>query len=308
MFKFNNITRTFRNHDNGQGNQSPAFSTGSSPFQQAGGNIFESMKKNNANPSDTTQDMAAPNMTNGMPASAGQLPNNVVQGQQQPSNIVPNTPAYNQTGGQQQGGSPLDIYAQKPDNVNQGGQQQQAPATTPQTPQQQEASKSIFDTDMKGWEGAMKNVDLVAGIEPENVQKALAGDANMFMDIIQQVSRTAMHNAAFMSTKVAGSGFNTNMENFSKTIPDMINNHQYNTMWQGDAVMNHESAQPMVQALTTQLRGQFPQATPQEIQQHVQQYFKTFSESMTGQQQQADKTQEAEVTTSDIGNFFNNSQ
>lgn len=306
MFKFNRVTRVLRNADNGNGNQVSAFDTGGSPFQQQGSNIFDQMKKN-ANPNSTTDNLKAPTMNDqGMPDSSQSIP----QQEQQQKQSQPQQSQHQEGSTQQQRVSPLDKYTKKPDNDNSGMQsksQQQAPVHNQSKSQQQESqapSKTIFDTDLKGWEGAMKNVDLVAGIEPENIQKALAGDANLFMEIIQQVARTSMHNAAFMSLKASGSGFTTGQEAFSKTIPDMITSHKFDNLWQGDSVMNHESAQPMVQALTNQLRNQYPQATPQEIQTHVQQYFEDFSASITGQKQQ-DSSNEPEVTTSDIASFFN---
>ena len=76
-------------------------------------------------------------------------------------------------------------------------------------------------------------------------------------------------------------------------------------MWQGDSVMNHPSAQPMVQSLTEQFRRQHPQATMQEVQAQVKHYMTTFTGAMTGQQQApTENTPDAGAGNVSLTDFF----
>ena len=267
--------------DGNNGNQGGGgFGGGNDPFQQSGNNIWAQQNANNQpNQNQQGQPMAQPNMSpNGMPAGTNN-PNPASTVPNQQSHIVPGQ-QQGQPGGQQSA-SPLDKFNSAPDNSNQGMPQgfmqqgQQAPAATPP-----EAPKNIFDTDLKGWEGVSNNVDPTAGVDPERVALALGGDQAAFMEILQQVSRSTLANAAHMSSRVAGNGVNAALEKFGTTVPGMINDHQFSNMWQGDSVMNHESSKPMVEALTAQFRGQHPNATPQQIQEHVKTYFNEFTNAL----------------------------
>lgn len=303
MFKFNNVTRTLRNSQPASGGGFGG--TNTHPFNAAGSNVFDQMNKSKSTADSGTNNMQAPDMqNNGMPAGSNPPPLESMQVNQQPQWSPNQAPQQGQQQPQgqtpQQGGSPLDIYNPVPDNNNQQGapQGQQPPA-------QDQPAKSIFDTDIKGWENVTANVDLAAGIEPEKVQAALGGDANEFMNIIQQVARTAMTQAAYMSTRVAGQGVNNSIDSFGKTVPNLINDHQFSNMWQGDSVMNHQSAKPMVDALTAQFRQQHPQATMQEVQDQVKHYMQTFTGAMSGQQQApTENTPDAGAGNVSLTDFF----
>lgn len=278
-------TMTLMNtNQGGGGGPTVSFGANSDPFSRAGTNIFDTLAAKNSNTNQSPQGMEAPQGQNGMPQGTNPPPLESMQANPQ-NQWAPQqgqqAPQQSQT--PQEGGSPLDKFNPVADNNpnNQAPQTSQAPA------------KSIFDTDIEGWGKATTNVDISSGIEPAKVQAALAGDANVFMEILNTVGRNAMNNAAHMATKAAGHGVNSRFDSFKTEMPDMINNHQFSTMWEGDKVMNHPTAAPMVQALTTQFRGQFPQATQPEIQAKVQEYMQQFGGLVNAPQTPTENTPDA---------------
>ncbi len=277
MFKLSNLTRTLRNANPNQGGGGFGANT-TNPFEAAGTNVFADIATNKSQTPGSN--MTAPTMNNnGMPEGTSPppletaMPNNTSSWAQQGG--ASQTPAPQSPAPANGGGSPLDMYSTPSDNK-------------PKPNEPAEPAKSIFETDFAGWEKAASNVDLTGGLEPEKVQLALSGTPEgqqAFVDIIQQVARSAMQNAMYMSTKVAGHGVKSEFENFSGNVPNLIKDHTFNTMWQGDDLMNHESAKPMVQAMTQQFRQQHPNATPEQVKEQVHHYLKTFTNAMTGQEQ-----------------------
>lgn len=243
------------------------------------------------------------------------------QGQQQgsdqnmPTGMMQQPPANNQEGfaspdiNGQQGGSPLDTFLPKVDNVTDGMQAPQQQGQQP-PPQQQEPAKSIFDNTLDSYHKLVAKNNFVGDISPESMQKIMQGDVAELTNVINGAVRQGVASSAFTSARVAQSGMNSQFDGFQKdTLPGLLTDHSF-TQGNGhsdNSVLSHPTVAPLVKQQTALFRSQFPEASVHEIQAKVTEYFNALAGAFTNQTQtnaQAEEEQQQASSTS-LEQFFN---
>lgn len=268
------------------------FSAGST-----GGNIFDNLASRKAGNNNGNMQVP-PQNSGGMPNGAQSYPSaNSTQPNSgnAPSNIVPN-----------QGGSPLDNFAPQSHNAPNGSPaqqstpQQQQPQPTPQ--QQQEID--YFNQGLDSYSAYTGNQSYIGDIDEAVATKALQGDMASLKQLLNSVAQSAVANSAFMSSRIAGKGVQSQLDAFGSKVPNMIKEHQMKSMFADDKVMNHPAMRPMVETAMQSMRSQFPEATPTELQAKVREYMQTMAQVFQGQDpnQQQEPEQDA---TNNLSNFFN---
>lgn len=221
----------------------------------------------------------------------------------------PPAPTPNLNTNVQEGGSPMDKWLKPVDNGSQQGGEPKQQAEVPAP------FKSIFEqSKIEDYHSLVANKDFTGDVFNEDVQAAFKeGDFSSMPSIINAAVQQGVAMAAFMSGKVVDKGLGSVFDNFqSAVLPNVLNDHQLNNMWQAPEFSDFSSPamQPMVQMATAHVQGMYPNATPQEIQQKalelMQDYNKQLSMTNFNPTSTSGQPQAAEAPTmSDMERLFN---
>ena len=178
------------------------FGAGSDPFSQAGTNIFAEAEKRDQGRAGNQPP----------PAATDYVPSNSVPGQKVPG--IPSDGEGGQLGHRatNTSQSPLASYmdAQYTAPSRDGGGQQQ------QQQQQQQPAKGAFDSDLKDFDGLVSTQSFIRPEDAELAEKAIKGDKQAFLDMMNTVGRRAVASASFISTQVAKHGVTGELEAYGR--------------------------------------------------------------------------------------------
>lgn len=269
------------------------FGGASDPFAQAGTNIFDQAEKR--------QQQSRENLP---PSGATDyVPSQVVPGQR-----VPGTPADGE-GGQlghratNTSQSPLASYIDpaysKPSGNEGRGQQGGDPAAS--GGQQQQQAKGAFDADLKDFDGVVGSQNFVRPEDAELAQKAIKGDQQALMDLMNTVSRRAVAASSFMATQVAKHGVTSELEAYGKKLPTQLAEREFSTMFEGPqtGVFADKRIAALAPDAAAKFRKEYPDAPPAAIKRAVEAYLT----DITGYKPE-NKEETQKQTANDWGNFF----
>jgi hypothetical protein len=271
------------------------FGGGSDPFAQAGTNIFDKAAER-----EQQQQAARP------PAGATDwVPSQAVPGQR-----VPGIPADGE-GGQlgarasNTSQSPLASYMDEQysnRSSNGGGSQQDGrPASSEQ---QQQQAKGAFDASLQDFDGLVGNQNFVRQEDAELAAKALKGDTQALMDMLNAVGRRAVASSAFISTQVAKHGVTSELETYGKKLPTQLAEREFNTMFEGpqSGVLADKRVSALAPDMAAKFRKEYPDAPPAAIKRAVEKYFTEMVGYKPAEQETSKRPE------NDWGNFFHSPQ
>ena len=156
-------------------------------------------------------------------------------------------------------------------------QKQQTPGLVP-----------AFNLDSKKLTEAANQMNFMTNVSPELLDKAMKGDAQAFMEVINTSNRMAF------ATAMAGSG--TMLNEFQtrahqsiqeQIIPGQLRQHEV-TQRMGDdnPIFKDPAAAPMLASLAQQLQAKNPTASAEEISKSAKEFLSAFAERVTGKQPQ----------------------
>lgn len=186
----------------------------------------------------------------------------------------PNDALINQGGGSGngQGGSPLDKYRSNGDNGNQsqGGQDPNAQQQQ-QAQQQQPQEVDYFEVGADKYHQLFQQQDFTKGVDQELVGKALEGDAESFMQVLNSVARNAASGSSYLSSKVASKGVSSRLDKFGQDVPKMVRDQAVNEMFANNKnkFYTDPAMQPMVEAVRGMVTKRNPNATAQQVTEEV---------------------------------------
>lgn len=218
-----------------------------------------------------------------MQLNGGQQP----QQQQQPNNqgasnfVLPNNQQPNQnnnSGGAQPNGnanvSPLDKFNNIWQNPTQNGQPQVDPFSQP-----------LLNADPAKIAEAARSHDFKQSIPQELLQKAMSGDAQSMIEIINNVGQQALTVAAQLSTATAEFAGKNVQQRFDQVFPDRFRKHQLGAIKPSNPVLEHPNAQPMLRMLREQAAANNPTWSPDQVAKWAEDYLMEFSGQLSPQQQ-----------------------
>lgn len=222
----------------------------------------------------------------------------------------PNDGIINQdsNNGNGEGQSPLDKYRGNSDNGQQGQEQQDPNQQQQQQAQQQQPQEvDYFEVGADKYQQLFSKQDFTQGIDQEQVQKALQGDAEAFMAVLNGVGRNAASNSSFLSSKVASKGVGSRLEKFGQEVPKMVRDQAVNEMFTNNKnkIYSDPATKPVIESIQSMVLKQNPNATASQVQQEVDEYLKAFTGSFAGtmaddEKQESQKGQQQEVDMSSI--------
>ena len=211
-------------------------------------------------------------------------------GAQAPTNQNPAEPATSDAPA-----SPLDVYNEMFKNDDKADADQVDP------------NAPLFEIDPEKMQAAVSKLNFV---EAEGMQdlaaRALNGDTQAFMEVLNTVGRQAYSRAAQLSGHLADKTARAARESSDKSIPDVVRNimtKQHTS--ELNPVFKHPAMEPMVDALRTQFQRRMPDAAPSEIAGYVNKYLTDISSELS-KKETADPTDRriADDRSQDFSDFF----
>lgn len=234
-------------------------------------NIFDMFRGTPAQP---PQGATQPGATNGQGAATGATPpgaapNGWVPPQQpnppgRPNTVTPGS-SSNGAPGTAGNGAPVDDWTKMWETAAKSGEG----ATTP---------ASLFDIKPEQIQAASKNMNFAANLDQAIVQKALSGDIQAFMDVINQVGQSVYAQTSYSGMRLMDAGINKFGKNFSdvelpKHFQSFTADH---ALRNANPVFADKKYAPMLDTFKRALLAENPQAQPQEIQATAERFLKSM--------------------------------
>lgn len=215
-----------------------------------------------------------------------------------PAQTAPVNPADGNNGLQNtapatEGGSPLDPYKDLYNNKNSGKEKGNG------DPQQ-----DILDATLEDYQSTAGKLNFTQNLDSELVGKALGGDQEAFLNVINAATQNAYAQAAYAGSQVTRTALDGRINTLKDGIPEQIRTASANAgLLEGNSQLQHPAVQPLVTALQAQFAKQYPEATPADLQKHTITYLQNIGMSVNPDtsQQQAQSDSPAEESW---GDFF----
>lgn len=144
-------------------------------------------------------------------------------------------------------------------------------------------SEPLFATDPVKIKEAASQMDFVAQLPQELVQKAMSGqDPQAFMQVINGVAQAALATALQVSTGTMEQAGTKLGQRFKSALPDSIRDVQVNSQVSSNPILNNPAVQPMLKMARNQIKMMNPGMSPQDIQQQAEQLFLSMAKEMIG--------------------------
>lgn len=135
----------------------------------------------------------------------------------------------------------------------------------PLAPEVDPTSTDIFNFDPVKVSESARKLNFTSDLNPELVQKALGGDAQAFMDVLNHATQTAFTAATLNTGKLINQSHNTNNQRVKSTLPTSIKQVQLDQTATTNPILQHEAAQPLVAALKKMAFAKDPSANPADV-------------------------------------------
>lgn len=126
-----------------------------------------------------------------------------------------------------------------------------------------------------------RKMNFTAGIDPALVSKALGGDAQALMDVINHSTQNAFTAASQLSTNLVEGAAKTNNSRLTPLMQSKFKEFMLEQSRTDNAVMQHPSVAPMLDLAKRQLLAKHPEKTASEIHSLAEQYVQDFATAMS---------------------------
>ena len=149
-------------------------------------------------------------------------------------------------------------------------------------PQADPFSAPLFNTDPSKILAAASQQDFLRNVPPELKQKAMSGDSEAMMQIINFSTQQALALGLQLQTATTEQAGQFLGQRFQQAFPQLYKKHAVNSQAPKNAALEHPAMAPMVNMMRERLVASNPDKRPEEIQAMVEQYFAGVSEAFTG--------------------------
>ncbi len=153
-------------------------------------------------------------------------------------------------------------------------------------------AQPLLTTDPAKFAEAARKMNFTSGIDPAVATKALAGDVDSLMALINQSSQNAFMAASQLSTNVVENAAKTNNSRFESVLQDKFKEFMVKQERTDNPVLQHEAVAPMLDLAKQQLMRKHPDKTAGEIQGMAEMMLGNFADAYTGNKTQ--QTQQRE--------------
>lgn len=166
-------------------------------------------------------------------------------------------------------------------------------ATTPDgkpiTPAADPLATPLFQFDPAKVQEAASKLDFTSNINPELVTKALGGDAQALMDVINGAVRTAFTAQTLNMGNVLNDGFSRHGKAIDQALPSRLRTQAIVTAQSDDPILAHPSMAPILAGLKLTIAQNNPNMPAADVNKAAEEYLKgvgTAFNMKQGQQQE----------------------
>lgn len=155
-----------------------------------------------------------------------------------------------------------------------------------QQQQQQMQSQSLFgNMKPEDIQAQVKKTNFAASIDPAKAQKALGGDMQSFMEVINEVAQNAFHSSLQMTQGMVEHGVKTGNERFSQSLDSRFKNFQLSNQNSKNPALQHPIGQALLKTVKQQIATANPRMSPEEVHAKGEEMFSAFAQMLNPQQQ-----------------------
>lgn len=254
----------------------------------AGGFLSNFLPFGSSNQSNPTPQATPANASTVGGPGAQQQPQQYVPGTQQlaqPANAnhQPAPAANSGAPGEGNSGAPIDPAkgAQPGSSMDQFTGIFKLPESTPANADPM--GQPLLQMDPAKLQEAVKKMDFSRAIDPEQAQKAMQGDMQAFMSVLNGVAQNAVLAGMASNAQVVETAVRKNNERYDSVLPDRVRNLQVSQAQLKNPAFSHPAAAPMVSAMKMQIAAANPQMTPDQVATQAERYFETFATDLQSQ-------------------------
>lgn len=163
----------------------------------------------------------------------------------------------------------------------------------PETPNP--LNQPLLNTDSGKLAEASRKMNFTTGVDPQLVQKALSGDAEAFMTVLNHSTQNAFMAAAQLSTNMVEGAAKTNNSRFDSSLDERFKKFLAAQERSTNPILSHEAVAPIVDVYKSQLLKKYPEKTAGEIHQMAEQMMTNFATELL---KSNEKKQQAESGSS----------
>ena len=138
----------------------------------------------------------------------------------------------------------------------------------------------LLTFDPKKFGEASSKMNFAAGITPDQIQKALGGDQQVFAAILNRVSQSTFTAAAQVFTGILEQSVKKNNSRWDNALDSRFRTLQINSQRPTNVALQHPAAQPIVEALKATIAAKNQNLRPDEVTAKAEEYFTTLAESL----------------------------
>lgn len=217
------------------------------------------------------------------------------QPQPNPNDRVP----QNNPGGDPNNGVPPNNSSQPTKDpiisqLDQFGDLWKTPAVDPKAPVDP-LTQPLLSYDPAKFATEARKMNFTQGLDPALITKALGGDAQALMDVINHSTQNAFISASQLSTNLVEGAAKTNNSRLEPRFEKQFKEFMLTQSRTEDPVMQHPAVAPMLDLAKRQLLSQHPDWNAQQVHQAAEQYVTEFATAFTG-----NKNRKAEQVNSNV--------
>ncbi|HEY9662173.1 MAG TPA: hypothetical protein V6C65_27275, partial [Allocoleopsis sp.] len=132
----------------------------------------------------------------------------------------------------------------------------------------------------------VSKMNFASSIDPTLAQKALGGDMQAFMDVLNGVARNAFSSSLQMSQNMVEHGVKTGTDRFGQSLDSRFRDYEVRNQTADIPALQHPIGQAMLQSLKTQIATNNPRLSAKDVHQKAVDMMKTFGNEIAGGSQQ----------------------
>lgn len=172
--------------------------------------------------------------------------------------------------------------------------------------QEPSGDEPFFSMDREKFEAAVNGMEFIPKTAAEALQKVQSGDLSALPELMNHVMRFGYTQQTQLSQQMMEDLGRSVQARINDRVPEVVNTLGVKNLLAGNAQLSHPAIQPVANALATQIRAKYPNATAQEVQEQVVNYLKTLGTQFTEDSQEPGPQNQNQRQPMDWSKVFGN--
>lgn len=130
-------------------------------------------------------------------------------------------------------------------------------------------------------QAAAQSINFLQGVDPALMEKAKAGDADAFMQVVNASNQAAFQTAMLAIPSIMEPVLKQVEDKTTAKVPGLFRQQALRSARAETEILNDPAYSPILEALKTTIAATNPQATPEEITQLAERHFGTLATTYT---------------------------